>query len=143
MIFYCSNPTLNISIYNCEGKKQNTKAEFSRSNGSEGSVILFKSNFYFFNNIRNYLPTRLDFYEAINKHVRGPGHQYYYCESDNRRCELARCLPTPAVAKCGKLANKASNCDEYHPQGKYYVRCSPPLSGARGCVSSSASYICS
>ena len=40
------------------------------------------------------------------------------------------------MAKCGKLANKARNCDEYHPQGKYYVRCSPPLQGARGCVSS-------
>ena len=68
MIFYCSNPTLNISIYNCEGKKQNTKAEFSRSNGSEGSVILF--NFYFFNNIRYYLPGWI-FTEHINKHVRG------------------------------------------------------------------------
>ena len=70
MIFYCSNPTLNISIYNCEGKKQNTKAEFSRSNGSEGSVILFKLLFLHFNTIRYYLPGWI-FTEHINKHVRG------------------------------------------------------------------------
>ena len=63
---------IQLSIFLFTTVKGRNRTQNQNFRGRTGAKeVLFYSNFYFFNNIRNYLPTRLDFYKAINKHVRG------------------------------------------------------------------------